>query len=219
VPDEVTSVGRLLQLPPIPDVPEPLRGKSLAVVEAAFMGSKEDGRALLAPLRELGPAIDTFSVLPAAGLSRLHQDPEHPVPGEGDGMLIRELTPEAVDAFVAAAGPGSGSPLLSVELRHLGGELARARASHGALASIDADFALYAIGIAAGPEAAVVAAAIDRIRDALAPWDSGKSYMNFRDRSVDPADFYSEVAYRRLQKVRSQYDPTGVFQANHPVSP
>src|SRR3954468_7400588 len=33
VPDEVTSVGRILQSPPIPDVPEPLRGNSFAVVE------------------------------------------------------------------------------------------------------------------------------------------------------------------------------------------
>jgi FAD/FMN-containing dehydrogenase len=30
VPDEMTSVGRILQLPPLPDVPEPLRGRSFA---------------------------------------------------------------------------------------------------------------------------------------------------------------------------------------------
>jgi len=28
VPDEITSVGRILQLPPIEEIPEPFRGKS-----------------------------------------------------------------------------------------------------------------------------------------------------------------------------------------------
>src|SRR3954447_16514029 len=60
VPEELTSVGRVLQFPPLPDPPDFLSGKSYVVVEAAFLGSEADGRALLKPLRDLGPAIDTF---------------------------------------------------------------------------------------------------------------------------------------------------------------
>ena len=30
----MTSVGRILQLPPLPEIPEPVRGKSFVVVEA-----------------------------------------------------------------------------------------------------------------------------------------------------------------------------------------
>ena len=41
VPDEVTSVGRMIQVPPLPEVPDFLRGKSFAVIEAAFLGSEE----------------------------------------------------------------------------------------------------------------------------------------------------------------------------------
>ena len=37
VPEELTSVGRILQFPPIPEVPEHLRGRSFALVEAVFM--------------------------------------------------------------------------------------------------------------------------------------------------------------------------------------
>ena len=65
----------------------------------------------------------------AARCSHLHMDPEHPVPGAGDGDAARRAAArEAIDALVAVAGPGSGSPLLSVELRHLGGALGRPRA-------------------------------------------------------------------------------------------
>ena len=44
VPDEVTSVGRILQFPPLPELPEPLRGQKFAVVEAVFIGERERGR-------------------------------------------------------------------------------------------------------------------------------------------------------------------------------
>lgn len=101
VPDAVTSVGRLLQLPPLPEIPEPLRGRSF-VVEAAFMGTEEDGAALIRPLRELGPEIDTFALVPASALSRLHMDPEHP-----------ELVPATLEPyagrFIVRGGPRRGA--------------------------------------------------------------------------------------------------------------
>src|SRR5215216_5575442 len=60
VPDEITSVGRLFRFPPVPDIPEPLRGNPFAVVEAVYCGDDHArGAELLAPLRALGPAMDT----------------------------------------------------------------------------------------------------------------------------------------------------------------
>jgi FAD binding domain-containing protein len=76
VPDEVTSVGRILRLPPLPEVPEPLRGRAFALVEAAFMGDAGTGSELLGSLRRLGPELDTFAMIPAPALQQLHMDPE-----------------------------------------------------------------------------------------------------------------------------------------------
>src|SRR5215216_4810366 len=60
LPEEMTSVGRILQLPPVPNIPEPLRGNSFVIVEAIYSGDDFDAaRRLLEPLRSLGPAIDT----------------------------------------------------------------------------------------------------------------------------------------------------------------
>lgn len=105
VPDEVTSVGRLMQFRPIPDVPDALRGRSFVLVEAAYLGSESNGAEILRPLRELGPELDTMAMIPAAALSSVHMDPPEPVPGVGDGTMLAELPPQAVDALVAAAGP------------------------------------------------------------------------------------------------------------------
>lgn len=38
VPDEVSSCGRLLRLPPLPEIPEPLRGGSFVVIESVHTG-------------------------------------------------------------------------------------------------------------------------------------------------------------------------------------
>jgi FAD/FMN-containing dehydrogenase len=38
VPDEITSLGRILRLPPLPQVPEQLRGRAFTLVEAAYLG-------------------------------------------------------------------------------------------------------------------------------------------------------------------------------------
>jgi hypothetical protein len=147
VPDEVTSVGRILQFPPIPEVPEPLRGGKFAVVEAVVMGSEAWGSELLQPLRALGAAMDTFAIVPPVGLSELHMDPPEPVPYTGEGMMLGDLTPAAIDAFVAAAGPQSRSPLVSAEIRHVGGALSRSAPRHGALATFDASFLTFGVGM------------------------------------------------------------------------
>jgi FAD/FMN-containing dehydrogenase len=220
VPDEVTSVGRVLRFPPIPDIPEPLRGRDFALVEATYVGDEESGAELIAPLRALGPELDTFATIPAARLNKLHMDPEQPVPGIGDGMLLESLSADALDEWLTAVGPNSQSPLLSVELRHMGGALRRAPRGAGALGAFDAAFALFAVGVPTDPEvAAAVERAVHRLQVAMAPWAAEKRYLNFTERPVHAGDLFADDAYRRLQLVKAAYDPDDVFRANHPIPP
>jgi hypothetical protein len=216
VPDEVTSVGRILHLPPIPDIPEPLRGNSFVVVEAVFAGSEAEGAALVEPLRALGPAMDTFAAVPPTALPHLHMDPPKPVPGIGDGMFLDELPAEAVDAVVETGLP----PLLSLEVRHLGGELARPSSEHGAVGSIDARFAMFAVGFAPTPEVGrAIEQAVDRAKDALTRWESDRNYFNFAERPVEAERLYMAETYRRLRRIKTAYDAGGLFVANHPIPP
>lgn len=98
-------------------------------------------------------------------------DPDTPVPGAGDGMLLDGLPAAKVTALLATAGHGTNSPLLSVEIRHLGGALSKTTADAGALASIDAPYAVYAVGIAVAPEVThAIQARLDSLRETLSPW-------------------------------------------------
>jgi hypothetical protein len=79
-------------------------------------------------------------------------DPEQPIPGLGHHELFGELSDEAIDALAEVEGPEAGSPLLLVMLRHGGGALRRAPDGAGALAKIDAAFAMNADGVPTSPE-------------------------------------------------------------------
>jgi len=219
-PDELTTVGRFLNFPPVPQVPEPVRGKSFVVVEAFHVGDQARADELLAPLRALGPVNDTITHVPVPALSHLHMDPEEPVPGAGDGLMLGSLPAEAVDAFVDAAGAGAAFPLVSAELRHLGGELGRARPGNGALASIDAQYALFAVGMAPVPELErAVMAQVGTVKRALAPWASPQMYLNFAETQGPRARFWTEHAYQRLRRIKAAVDPGDMIRANHPVPP
>jgi FAD/FMN-containing dehydrogenase len=218
VPDEVTSVGRFLQFPPIPALPDHLRGRSYVVVEAASLLGKDATDELLRPLRELRPELDTFRVTPVQELKQLHMDPERPVPGAGDGMALADLNDAAIDVLVQTAGAGSHSPLLSIELRHAGGALARKAPGGGAVSYVEGRFLLSAVGMAPTPEAgAAVKAHVELVQNALAPWDAGRASSNFATKRERGERLFGDLTYRRLQTVKAAVDPDDVFRSNHPV--
>jgi FAD/FMN-containing dehydrogenase len=219
VPDTVTSLGRLLDLPPDPAIPESMRGRSFVLVEAACLASESEGRALLRPLRELGPSIDTFGMLPPTGLGSLHMDPAEPVPMSLDGWVLSDLPEDAIGPIVRAAGSDSGSALLSFEIRHLGGALDREDSGHGALGSLDGRFATAAIGVIPTRESAL---AVERstaaVRAALAPWLAGRHYANFGRPDAPLREFHSPETLARLERVKAQYDPDDLIRSARPVA-
>jgi FAD/FMN-containing dehydrogenase len=217
VPDEMTSVGRLLQFPPLDEVPEPMRAKSFAVVEVFFLGSEADGAKLIEPLRTLGPVVDTVATVPPVALSQMHMDPPTPVPYRGEHLVLDKLPASAIDDFVAAAGPASGSTLVSAEIRHTGGALGRSGDGHGALDRLPGSFLTFWVGIA--PDEAAerrTRADLRRVTASLQAHRAGR-YLNFEETQTDPAGFYGAETYRRLRAMKTLVDPDELFRSNHPI--
>jgi FAD/FMN-containing dehydrogenase len=218
VPDEVTSVGRIMSFPPLPEMPDPLRGKDFAILEAVALLPEADAVEVLAPLRDLGGAVmDTFALQPPAGISGLHMDPPGPAPYAGYGMLLNDLPGEAIDSLLAAVGPGSPSKLLSVEVRHDGGAMSQGDPSHGAMDCLPGEFLMFGVGIV--PEPAAMAPTkewLAAMEDAVKSWDAGR-YLNFSDEIEDIGVAFPPETVERLQAAKSKYDPENLFHANHPV--
>jgi FAD/FMN-containing dehydrogenase len=217
-PEEITSVFKLLQLPDLPEIPDPVRGKSFAVVQTAVLGDEAAGADFVEPLRRLGPVMDTFAMVPPVALSYLAMDPEDPLPYTSSHHLMSELPGEAVDTLIEIGGAGSGSPLVMIELRHLGGALARAEAHHGAYAAMEGEYNLFTLGGILAPEdAPAMTEAVDRVATAMEPWRSGW-YLNFVEREFDMSRVFDAETWRRLQAVKAQVDPDCVFLGNHEIT-
>jgi hypothetical protein len=128
-PQGVTSVGRIVRYPRLHGVPAELRGRAFVVVEVAIPGEPWVAQGRLSALRRLEPEIDTVRLGTPDDVPSLHLGLSLPVSACGRHIPLRTLTGATVDAFLEAVGPGSGSPLATAELRHLGPGYAATAAS------------------------------------------------------------------------------------------
>ena len=181
LPDELSTWARILQVPPLPDIPEPVRGRRLVVVEAAYLGAQEPGRELLRPLRDLGPELDTFAAVLPAVLGQLHMDPEDPVPfARAASCWTSSPGGDRHDRRGCRARFGLAAPL--ARAAPLGGALRGAPPNAGALATLDHAFLTLGVGMLMDPGmASGINGQLDVVADALAPWDSGVKFANFID--------------------------------------
>jgi hypothetical protein len=220
VPDEVTSLGRLLRLPPVDGVPEALRGRAFVLVEAAYLGDAQAGAQLIRRLRDLHAEIDTFATIRAPALARLNMDPEAPTPGVGDGAFLSALPAEAIDTILALVGPGARTSLGHVEIRHLGGALGREAPGAGAQPKIDAQYAIFAAAVTPTPELGAEARAqAQALKAALAPWHAGYDYYNFVETPAEAELVLPPASYQRLREIKAAYDPDRAIISAHPVRP
>jgi hypothetical protein len=220
LPETVNTSIALQQLPPLPGVPEPLAGRLTVAVRYTAVGDLAEGERLLAPMRgAVAPIMDTVGVLPYAAIGAVHCDPTDPMPVSENQALLHGLPVEAVEALLRVAGPGSGSVQAIVELRMLGGALAREPRHRSAFCHRDAAFALTTIGALVPPIAEAVPAHAAAVIEAVAPWSTGGQFPNFAP-STDPgrnARVYSEDTRHWLAALADRYDPAGVYRVGQVV--
>jgi hypothetical protein len=168
------------------------------------------------------PIIDALGELPYSAVASIHSEPEGPVPVQDGCVRLRELPPQAVEALLAAAGPGSGNTLTVVELRHLGGALGRPPAVPNAVAGRDAQFQVFAVGVGEGPAVAGLTADLDRLCAGLEPWrleQGSLNYLSARDGAAGRVgSTFGAEAYERLLTLKATIDPENTFRVNHNIA-
>jgi FAD/FMN-containing dehydrogenase len=220
-PDELMTWANILHFPPLPEVPEPFRGGSYAVVMGAYLGEEPEGRELLRRLRELGPVADTFAMVPPIELGELAMDPPDPLPITSGHSLLEELPASLIDEFLSIAGPesDSGNSLTMFQLRHMGGALARKSPGAGARATLQGEVNMFALAVAPDDEAAHAAdQRIARLVKAARPYHAGE-YPNFVEEPADASKFFDADTWGRLRLVKALYDPEDMFKGNHHIPP
>ncbi|WP_018178981.1 FAD-binding oxidoreductase [Jongsikchunia kroppenstedtii] len=214
-----TSVA-LMRLPELPGVPPMLAGRFTVAVRYASVAPASAAAAELASIRSVAaPILDAVGPMPYAAIGAIHADPVDPMPVHEAGMLLGELTDEAVQTLVGQAGPDAATTLLMVELRQLGGALADEPAVHSAYCHRDAAYNLHTVGVLVRPIEQAVVADADRLVDAMRPWATGGRMPNFVS-SADPAVIrtcYDDDTVAWLAALARQHDPRGVLAVGQVV--
>jgi len=214
-PEDLTSSCALLRLPDLEVVPEPLRGRFVVHVRVAVVG-RNDALDLVAPLRALAsPLVDTVTEIPYAAIGSIHADPVDPMPVLEGGMLLREFDTAAAVDLLTVAGPRTAAPFAVVELRQLGGALARTGLVADAVIGRDAGFSLFLVSAPVPPLfAEVVPEAAGGLFAAMRSRATGGVTPNFGGALNAPGQVAASrgsADLARLHDVWRTYDPTGAF--------
>jgi FAD binding domain-containing protein len=216
-PDLVTTSARILQLPALPEVPEPLRDRQVVMIDGAYLGDPEDGDTALEPLRALRPEIDTFATMPAGGCSGCTvtrrrrrrssastgcspRTPRRRRGVRGDGRPGVGLGPAGGRATPARrrAEPAPGAP------RHAAAPGRRFRDVRRRPRAPRRDGA---------DEPRARAAA----RDGHGAVGPRPAPPQLRGAPGDASAFYDDDTHARLREVKAQMDPRSLIHANHSI--
>ncbi|GAA2724875.1 FAD-binding oxidoreductase [Actinocorallia aurantiaca] len=220
VPEEMASSVLLVQNPDLPDVPEPLRGRSVAHLRFAYSGETAEGERLIRPLRELGPVLlDTVRDMPYAEVGTIHHEPTSaPYVAHDRNVLLSELTGDTAAVLADLAGPAAQAPFVT-EIRHFGGAYARPPKIPNCVGGRDASFSVFT-GTVPEPESL---RARDDLLAKLRPWSTGGTNLNFSGvEDTDPAQVgsaYTAADFDRLRTLKAHYDPGNVFRINFNIRP
>lgn len=211
-PESATTTFRILRLPPIEEIPEPLRGQTVACIDGICL-DQTVGEELAGLLDSVAPPLlGGWGIQPVAELARLHGDPEDPVPARGDSTMLNGLDEAAGRALIEAVGEAAPTDLIVAEIRHLGGALARPAEDGGSLDHLEGEYLLFATGIAAGPDmTAKTMADLDQLFAAMRPWSTPVRFLSFTERDFELADCLPADNLDRLRGIHDQYSPDRTF--------
>jgi len=213
--DQVSTSVAIVRFPPIDEVPEVFRGKTLLSLRFAFPGDAERGAELAAPLRALAPALlDAVGVLPVAELATIHNDPEQASPSWTTGAMLTAVPAEFVDALLARVGPTVSPPVVAVELRHLGNRTSVDVAEGSAVGGRDGAFILDVVALTPpGTDPSLLPGFWSGLTAAIEPWLAPVTTINFAGHP-GPAEFarsWSPEQFARLTEIARRYDPSGLL--------
>lgn len=224
-PDELTSSVLVMNFPPIPELPDFLRGQSFAIVRGCYCGRLSEGEALLRHWREWQqPLLDDFKAIPFSEAATISSDPVDPMPGFTTGAWLAELSDGAIEAIVNyAVGKEGPSPLIFAEVRHAGGMIGRAASESTVYGNRAADLLLSVVGVVPNEETHhQLVAYTNALKEALRPWLTGGVYMNFLEGVESQQrirDGLVPTGYDRLQNLKTEVDPENMFRYSFNVTP
>ena len=223
-PDGLGLNAALVVAPPAPFVPEPVRGRPVAILAAGWIGDDAEGARLLRPLRKAGePVLDTFGRMPYTALQSMVDDAVPAgVASYARSEWLRPLDSAGTETLLAAASEPT-SPMSQVLVRIMGGAIARVPADATAFRFRDAASMLTVAAIWPDPAdpGEQHRAWCRRQWGALRPWSAGGGYDNHQgdEGRGRIREAYGDDTWQRLVALKRRWDPDNVFARNQNIPP
>jgi FAD binding domain len=209
LPEAATTSFALFQLPAMPDVPPELADRLTLSVRYVWTGDPSEGERWFAAMRDAAPVLlDDVALKPYTEVDSVHTDPLEPLPAHEAAAVLTDFPDAAAEVLLALAGHGSGSLQVLVEVRQMGGAVARRGAHESAFCSRDAAYSLLLVGIAGTPG---MEAHGESVLSAMRPWTGGHRLPNFTFAAEDYLDAYDLRTVARLRRAIRAYDPDEVM--------
>ena len=213
---EITTSAAVIRFPDLDLVPEVVRGRHLVSVRFAAAVDPETGERLAGPVRALADVqLDALGPLALADVARITNDPDQPSPAWSRGLMLSSADPELVRALLGVVAGPTPVPFIGVEIRPLGGAIARDVPGGSPVGGRENPYAFNAIGVPVPSLfATVLPAAFAGLRAAIDPWVASTTTINWLSEPEDPEQFrsaWSPEDLARLAEVRRRYDPAGIL--------
>jgi len=218
-PEELSTIAAVLgAAPPVPFIPAGQHGRPVLMVKLAFAGDDADAQRALAPFRALGPAVDM--VRPQAYADLFGPEPDGPPLAAAHTMFLDAVDERVAEAMLAHLRE-STAQLAVVQLRVLGGAVARVPADATAYAHRASKIMVNVAAFYEGPEDRVVRQAwVTEFAAALRQDDAG-AYIGFLgdEGEARVRDAYPGPTWDRLGEIKRRYDPSNLFRLNQNIPP
>ncbi len=217
-PDELSVIADVMEMPPMPFLPEEHVGARAVLLTMIWSGDPADGPAAVAPFRELAaPLGQMLAEMPYPAIYALTEGAGEPHANTIRSAFLSEFDAAASDAIVSAFESAPEGSM--VQLRALGGAMARVPADATAFAQRDAAV-LFAVINVLPEERAPILAWNRGLFDRVVP-DTAGVYVNFLQDEGEARirAAYPHGAYERLAAVKRRYDPANVLHRNQNISP
>jgi FAD/FMN-containing dehydrogenase len=219
-PEELSMIAHVLPAPPLPFVPAEHRGQLVLIATLAYAGAVGDGERAVAPFRRLAtPIADLVRPMPYPQLYPPEQPDLHPT-AVAHTMFVDQVDQQVAETILEHL-QASDAPMRAVQLRVLGGAMARVPVEATAFAHRRRPIMANLATSYQGPEdKAVRQAWVTGLAAALRQGDAG-AYVGFLDEG-GPArvrEAYPGSTWDRLAAVKRRYDPANLFRRNHNIPP
>lgn len=221
-PDDLTTIANLIQAPPAPFIPSDRVGEVVLSILVCWTGRADEAARALAPLRALAaPVADTISTIPYPALYDFTAHQTAPMGWALRSMFADDLSDATLDAALLAMERAS-SPFNLVQLRGLGGAMARVGPNETAFPHRSQRYLMLMVGIwlDAAEEAAPHRAWTESLWQA-ARHDGAGVYVNFLEDEGEARiqQAYGPTTLARLTELKRRYDPTNLLQFNQNIRP